>query len=212
MQADRALIDARERAIAVELDLVQPVVAVGHARRRRRELRPHLLRQRLFSGAGQRPTFSRIFALRLRGSGAGAGSLVLEELLDPAAAQHALGPLRRAARRPAPGRANGSRSLISSQLSPRSPVLGLEPDQHPAAAELLAVQAELERALAIVLLRVAHRRPSCRDPRRSSRRRRTGPSGSAARSRHIRADGLRRGPRGGAPWDRARALAAPPSS
>ena len=41
-QPHLAVVDARDGPIAVELDLVQPVVAVGHPRRRRRQLRPDL--------------------------------------------------------------------------------------------------------------------------------------------------------------------------
>ena len=119
-QPHRAGVDPGDRAIAVELDLVQPLLALGRARRRRSELRPE--------AAGQG-------ALSAPWSALGRAGLSLRA--RPAAALPARRDPRpggRSARSrgvprqsPHPGAGPGERIALldQSQLSPRSPSLGL---------------------------------------------------------------------------------------
>ena len=157
-QPHLAAIDARDRAIAVELDLVQPLLALGHPGRLRGQLRPELLRQRRFPGTLERRGLDRLALSRRPGR-----RLRLGKLLDPAAADHALGPLLQ-------NRGIGSGPGERIALLDQQPVvaalalLGLEAHEGPATAELLAVEAELEAALAVALLRVAHRDPGAPVP------------------------------------------------
>ncbi len=161
-QADRAGLEARERPVAVELDLVQPLVAFGHARARGRELGPHGLRQRRLERARQR-RWPEPPGLARGGRRRPARRLGREQLLDPAAAQHALRPLIKQL-------VAVTRARVRVALFDQEPVvaalavLGLEPDQHPAAAELFAHQPELEGALPVFGLRVADRDPAAPVP------------------------------------------------
>ena len=193
---------ARQRAVAVELDLVQPVVAGGRLGDRARELRR--------DPGGQRRLRPRR-AARPGRSRAGAAGAAAARPAPRCGGRTSRSP-GRAARMSSAGSAAWSRSLKSSQLRFALARLRLQPGQHPAAVELLAGEAELEGALREVVRRRRPSAPRRRCPRRSSARRRTRPRGSRPRSRCTRADGPRSRPPAASRPGRATAPSAPPSS
>ena len=152
-QPRRPALDMRHRPVAVELDLVQPVVALRRRVDRARELRLHALRQRRPHRPRQRPRPQphRPRTRRLR----------YHQLLDAPAALHALRPCHQDVRL----RIRRLVALLEEQ--PRRLLLAglrLQPRQHPAAVELLARQPELERPAIEIGLRIAHRRPGAGIP------------------------------------------------
>ena len=176
------LVDARGDAVAVVLDLVQPAVAA------RRLLRPASPGSAPRWSARGRPAPARapspalaapLFArpARLRGAAPAAiSSMVRPVETLRSSAPHGSG---------SPGRASSSRSLMSSHwfssLVPGAPRV----HQHPAAAQPLAGESDLE--LALLEAARARRRPAprCPCPRASPCRRRTRPWGWCPRSRRT---------------------------
>src|SRR5690606_27811372 len=136
-------IGARDGAVAIELDLVQPLLAGRHARGGAAEPRP--------GGLGERRVFRTLEPRRLdrlRPARRFRRRLRRAEFLDQAAAQHALRPLLQD-RAVGPGPGEGVALLDQEPVVAALTLLGLEAHKRPAAAELLAVEAELEAALAV---------------------------------------------------------------
>ena len=194
-----ALVDARHQPIAVELGLDDPVA--GRRRRdERRELRLELRRQaaRALRGREVGRSAAALAAARARVGTAARLALLdqAERLGDDAVGQR------------------GDHVVFGERARPRVLLLEQHPrvllvarlgDAHqlPEAGELLAVQAKDQLALAASLRADRPRAPTCRGPRRSRCRRRTGSAGSFLRSLRSRADGPRRGSPSASSTDRS---------
>src|SRR6185503_15830642 len=131
-QADVGAVDPAEHAIAVELDLVEPLLAVRSPIDERGELGLGILRHR-------RPP-SRTASNRLPDRVA-IGLPDSRRTLDP---EHALRPRLREVLR-------AGRVVL---LLDEEPVLLVHADEIPRAAELHSVEPELEMALAVAVLRI----------------------------------------------------------
>ena len=175
VDADLAAADRGERAVAVILDLVHPVVAVGRRIDQRRELRLDECRQRAAFRAralSLAPLRASSSACRLRSNdriSPPRPSVRMPDFLPRGDLVHRRGRLRRwwsPARRSACllARRNSSRSLISSQLSLSLALRLAHAHQHPLALEPLAVEDELELALLQRRVGVADRLPGALVP------------------------------------------------
>ena len=154
-------VDAGEHPVAVELDLVDP--RAGIARRcvgKHGELRRELVGQRGRLGFGrQHGLRARLATWRLlcrRRRARGRRGLRHRQRL------HAVGQLVDHAE--LGGRPHVGIALLDEQPRLLFFVVLLDPHQHPAAVQLVAVQVELEVALAQALVRIAHRTPEALVP------------------------------------------------
>ncbi len=150
-------------AVAVELDLVQPVLAPRRLGDERRQLRLEARRKRASPRTLDALRVGRAGLIRVGRPGAASRLLAVTgphpvgacgDLLHGTAGQGAVGRPRRDRRLLAAAR------LVVALLEEQPVVLvllvrpALDTDEHPAAAQLLALQAELELALAIGPLRI----------------------------------------------------------
>ena len=112
----------------------------------------------------------------------------------------------------APGRANASSALISSQLSRFSPGFGFSRTRSHSPCSLFALQLEAEMPLLQAPGRVELRRPCCLRPRRSPCPRRSRPRDDALEACRSRTGGPRHARPAAFRPDRGSAPASPPSS
>jgi hypothetical protein len=158
-QAHRAVLEARERAIAVELDLVQPFRTIGCGRawrcqlwsQERRQRRRHDTRK--LRGLGcWRAAWSWLLPLRRTGIQAfdqSSGENTCCGLLEDGVTLTGSGkdvPLL------------DQKPVVGSLVSP------VQPHEHPPAAQLLSREPEFQAAVAVAFLGVAHRHPGAPVP------------------------------------------------
>ena len=163
-QADVVAVDPDQRPVAVELDLVQPLLPVGRGRRQRGELRRHELGKGRFRRRGRDDVgeahlvHGRRFRGRRSAGAAAARRPRRRQGLHRPSRHHAL--RRLAEQRVAVAGPGEVVALLDQEPVLALALLALQPDQHPAAEELLAVEAELQRAAAIPFVGVLlQRRP-----------------------------------------------------
>ena len=173
-EADLALAEVHHQPVAVELDLVQPVVALGRGLDRGGQLRLELVRRPALAGPGKgrrvrgRAGGGAGFPATARGAPGRTGGLraavgphrlgIGGDLVERSAAGHAVRKLRQDVE--GPHRARVLVTLLDQQpVLAVLPGLGGHPGEHPGPAELLPVQAELQVAAVVALDRVADRLP-----------------------------------------------------
>jgi hypothetical protein len=166
-EAHGAALDAARDPEAVELDLVQPLGAVGWRVDERRELERNVLRKRRAASARERRGIAGradLPATALAGPARPDAIGLARDVVEPASGQHA-------ARLPLDDgrRARGPRLLVAAldQEPARAragSLFGSHPHQMPAAAQLLAGQREVELSLRETAVRIADRLPRAAIP------------------------------------------------